>query len=161
MASAYLDSTGTAQCPMGGTTPPYRPRAGTDWSTNRLTVDCAGQFQLCFTLKAGNGYAPSSSDCTIVRTCTEAWYPVAGVTQELPPLEAWSGTDPACSTRFYETGGYGELSVLGRSAECEEIDDGAGGEYLFGIIPYCSPACGENPSLPECADCGMGTRGDF
>jgi hypothetical protein len=158
--STYI-SGGFASCPDDPGGPPPRPQPGTTWSTNRLTVDCEGQFQLCYTLKAGNFDAPSAGDCVVARTCTEAWYSERDVTQELPPLPSWTGSDSACAARFESSGGYGEMSVIGLSVECDPVDDGTGGEYVFNRVNYCPTSCNVDPSAPECAGCMMGGSGTF
>jgi hypothetical protein len=158
--STYI-SGGTAACPTDPGGPPPVPQPGTDWSTNRLTVDCEGQFRLCYTLKAGDADAPSASDCVVAETCTEGWYAERDVTQELPPLPSWTGTDPACATRFANTGGYGEMSVIGLSVECDDVDDGAGGRYVFNRVNYCPLSCNMTPTAPECVGCMMGGSGSF
>ncbi len=153
---------GEAQCPMFPSMPP--PRApGEDWSPNRLTVDCEGQFRLCYTIKAGDASAPRDDDCVVARTCTEAWYGTRNATQEFPPLPGWVTEDPACARRFVEGGGYGEMSVLGRTVDCEVIDDDRGGEYVFNRVPYCPLCCndGSCPSDPICPMCMMGGSGSF
>ncbi len=152
----------TAACPsVDPTPPPTRP--GSDWSTDRLTVDCEGRFELCYTLKAGDADAPTGADCVMAEVCTEAWYEERNVTQELPPLDSWVGTDPACARQFRDTGGYGEMSVLGLSVECDEVDDGTGGRYVFNRVNYCPLSCNTDPppDTEECRSCMMGGSGSF
>ncbi len=158
--STYISGS-TAACPSDPGGPPPLPQPGTDWSTDRLTVDCEGQFQLCYTLKAGDATAPTASDCTVARTCTEAWYAERDTPQELPPLPSWAGTDSACATQFANGGGYGEMSVIGHSVECDDVDDGMGGEYVFNRVNYCPLSCNMTPTAPECAGCMMGGSGMF
>jgi hypothetical protein len=158
--STYIDGD-SAACPSDPGGPPPSPQPGTVFSTNRLTVDCEGQFRLCYTLKAGDAAAPSAADCVVAETCTEAWYETRGVTQELPPLPAWAGTDATCAERFASTGGYGEMSVTGLSVECDAVDDGMGGSYIFNRVNYCPLSCNETPTAPECVDCMMGGSGMF
>ncbi len=159
--STFL-SGGGSRCPSTPSrTPPPSPEPGHNWSTNRLTVDCAGRFELCFTLRAGDAEAPAASDCTLARTCVEDWYQEAGVTQEFPELPSWTSADSACARRFSDSGGYGEMSVRGLSVECDEIGDGAGGEYVFNRVAYCPGYCAERPTAPECASCAMGGSGSF
>ena len=161
--STYL-SGASAACPTlpAGDEPPAEPQPGTNWSTDRLTVDCAGRFELCYTLRAGNADTPMDTDCTVARVCTgEIWYPEAGATLELPPLPSWSSSDPVCSQRFRDSGGYGEMSVRGVSIECDEIDDGAGGEFVFNRVNYCPIRCNDDPSGPGCEGCMMGGSGTF
>jgi hypothetical protein len=58
--ATYMDAAGDAHCPSTiSTTPPPAPQPGKPWSTNRLTVDCAGQFRLCYNLRAS--HAPYST----------------------------------------------------------------------------------------------------
>lgn len=158
--STYMDSSGQAHCPQHADTPPPQPQSGEPWSENTLTVDCAGQFKLCFTIKAGDSMNPQATDCVMAQTCTEAWYPSPNVTQPLPPLDAWVGQDSACTKAFVETGGYGEMSVVGTSIECESIDDN-GQPLVFLRVTYCPLKCAQDPSLPECAQCGNGAGGSF
>jgi hypothetical protein len=160
--STFL-SGGPASCPRTiMPPPPPAPEPGTDWSTDRLTVDCEGRFDLCYTLKAGNADTPMASDCTVARVCTgPTWYAMSGVRQELPPLPSWTSTDPACSRAFRDSGGYGEMSVVGLSIECDPVDDGMGGDYVFNRVNYCPIRCNDMPTLPECAGCMMGGSGMF
>jgi len=153
----------SAQCPTlpPSASPPPAPMAGTDWSTDRLTVDCEGRFHLCYTLKAGNADAPTPSDCTVARVCTETWYTSRDMEQELPPLPSWTSADSSCAQQFRDSGGYGEMSVSGLSVECDPIDDGAGGEYVFNRVNYCPLSCNTDPTGPGCAGCMMGGSGGF
>ncbi len=137
------------------------PEPGTVWSTDTLTVDCAGQFRLCYTLRAGSADAPLDTDCMVAETCVETWYPEAGVTQTLPDLPAWTSSDPVCAQRFRDSGGYGEMSVTGFSVECDAIGEDDGYRYVFNRVNYCPTRCNTMPSLPECASCMMGGSGSF
>jgi hypothetical protein len=161
--STYIDCAGTVgRCPSSiSATPPPAPQPGYSWSTNRLTVDCSGQFKLCYTIKAGDPLKPAAADCVVGQACTDAWYGAQNVKQELPPLPSWSSNDAACAGKFYQTGGYGEMSVVGLSVDCEKIDDGAGQPRVFLRITYCPVKCSLDPSLPECKDCVNGHSGDF
>lgn len=162
--STYIGSDGAARCPdlPAGATPPPAPQPATDWSTDRLTVDCEGRFELCYTLRAGDAAAPSASDCVVARACTgEIWYPERDVVMELPPLPSWTSSDSACARQFRDSGGYGEMSVLGLSIECDPVDDGSGGEYVFNRVNYCPIRCNTDPTLPECMGCMMGGSGMF
>ena len=159
--STWIDDNGMSGCPEEPGTPPPSPQPGKNWSTNRLTVDCAGRFELCYTMRAGNADAPTEDDCVLAETCVETWYPQAGETQELPQLPPWFSTDSACATEFSEGGGYGEMSVKGLSIECDPVDDGQGGRLVFNRVNYCPRICSTNPEAPECANCSMGGAGDF
>lgn len=160
--STYLDGMGHAQCPADpGMSPPPRPQPGTNFSTNFLTVDCSGQFRLCFTIKAGDPMHPAATDCVVSQTCTEAWYAHPGERQALPPLPAWANSDPTCAGRFTASGGYAEMSVRGLSTECQAIDNGSGQPYVFQRVPYCPVRCNTMPTLPECAMCRNGGSGMF
>lgn len=159
--STYLRGT-TSQCPMlaAGAMPPFAPMAGQPFSTNSLTVDCTGQFQLCYTIRAGDAAHPTASDCVVGRACTSAWYGTRNMPQTMPPLPGWSGTDQACAQRFVTSGGYGEMSVQGTSSECDSVSD-HGAPYVFNRVTYCPLRCNMTPSLPECMGCGNGGSGMF
>jgi len=160
--STYMDGGGQAHCPSSiSATPPPQPQPGTVWSQDRLNVDCAGQFQLCYTLKAGDAENPQPGDCTLVSVCVDTWYDTPGAPLELPPLPAWTSNNQACAQQFMNSGGYGEMSVIGESIECDTIDDGAGGEYVFLRINYCPLSCNNNPTAPGCENCGNGASGWF
>jgi len=153
---------GAAQCPSNiSENPPPSPEPGTDWSTNRLTVDCAGEFELCYTLRAGDENNPQPTDCELVTVCVDFWYDTADETVELPPLPAWTSSNTSCASEFVNSGGYGEMSVLGLSIECDPVDDGSGDFYIFHRIGYCPLECNNNPNLPECQNCGSGGSGGF
>lgn len=159
--STYIDGMGHAQCPAMPGGPPPMPQPGTNFSTNFLTVDCTGRFRLCFTIKAGDPAHPMASDCTVSQSCTEGWYATPGARQAMPPLPAWVSSDPACAGRFTMNGGYGEMTVVGLSSECQSIDNGSGQPYAFLRVPYCPTRCSSMPSLPECAMCRNGGSGRF
>jgi len=160
--STFIGADTMAHCPTTiGSTPPPAPEPGSSWSTSRLTVDCAGRFRLCYTLRAGDADAPLATDCMVAETCVDTYYPTPDVAQELPVLPAWSSSDGACARAFRDTGGYGEMSVLGLSIECDEIDDGTGGRYVFNRVNYCPLRCNTMPTLPECVGCMMGGSGGF
>lgn len=159
--STFMNGT-SAQCPTNpSSTPPPAPEPGYDWSTDRLTVDCSGQYELCYILRAGDETDPQPTDCEVARSCVQVWYDTPGVTMELPPLPSWTSTDPVCAGQFAGSGGYGEMSVVGMSIECDDVDDGAGNAYVFHRVGYCPLECNTNPSLPECANCGNGGSGSF
>ena len=156
--STYMDGT-TARCPpISG--PPPKPKPGAPWSQNDLTVDCAGQFSLCLTLKAGDYLKPKSSDCVLAKTCTSTWYAKKNVKQALKELPSWTSSNASCIKSFTTTGGYGEMSVVGKSIECTVIDD-KGQALVFQRIKYCPLKCNTNPTLPECKNCGNGASGTF
>jgi len=161
--STYVDpADGLSKCPSDiPPSPPPSPQPGTDWSTDRLTIDCEGRFELCYTIKAGDADTPTSSDCTVMRTCVETWYAESGVAQELPPLPAWTSTDPVCTAQFRDSGGYGEMSVRGLSIECDPVDDGSAAEYVFNRVNYCPTICNTEPTRTECVMCCMGGSGSF
>ena len=159
--STFLDARGQAQCPTLSPGIAPAPQPGTVFSANHLTVDCAGQFELCFTIKAGDVMAPQASDCVMARMCTSAWYPTPGARVTLPPLPAWTASDNACVRRFYNTGGYGEMTVVGLSSECQRIDDGASNPYAFLRMAYCPVRCNLTPTTPECMRCSNGGNGVF
>jgi hypothetical protein len=153
----------TGQCPF--TSPPMSAPAThplPTWSEDTLVVDCEGRFQLCYTLKAGNAEDPRATDCTVARVCTdEFWYQERDVVQQLPPLPSWVSTENACAQQFVSSGGYGEMSVIGLSVECDPIDDGSGEEYVFNRVNYCALDCPMRPTDPDCVNCGRGGSGMF
>ena len=152
----------TTQAPDGGETvypvvtnsePDPPPEATASWSTDELTVDCAGTFTLCYELKYGDFTNPQPSDCSITgKICLPAtYYSTANVDQTFPPLPPWEATaaQSSCAWAFHENGGYGEMSVLGESVLCEAIDNGAGQSFVFHRIQYCpasNPSCGQDGS---------------
>ena len=163
---AYTISTdpATGQCPAGLTLDPPGPggHPHATWTNDTLQVDCEGRFELCYTLRAGNADDPQPTDCEVVRVCTgDFWYETRDAVQTLPPLPAWVSTNNACATQFNESGGYGEMSVRGLSAECDPIDDGSGAEYVFNRVNNCPGDCADRPTDPDCMNCGRGGSGTF
>ena len=156
--STYMDNKSAKCPPMVG--PPPQPKAGAAWSVNDLTVDCAGQFKLCFTIKAGDFSKPKAADCLIAQTCLSAWYAKKDVKQKLPDLPSWTSSNTTCIDTFAKIGGYGEMSVVGKSVECQVIDD-KGQPLVFKRMKYCPQKCSNDPTLPECKDCGNGATGTF
>jgi hypothetical protein len=149
----------TTQDPDGGaavypvpsqSTPEPPPLPSANWSTDELTVDCAGTFTLCFELKGGDFNHPSASDCSIAKVCLpQTYYANANVSQPFPPLSAWEATaaQSTCAATFHQNGGYGEMSVVGESVLCQHIDDGHGNSFVFHRIQYCpasNTSCGQD-----------------
>lgn len=157
--SSILRDGAALDCGTITSEPPPTPRE--DWSTSTISVDCAGEFTLCFTIKAGDVSDRHPDDCVVTELCTEVVYATPHVEQELPDLPAWVTRDNACAEAFYTRGGYGEMSVLGESVECDAIDDGSGGRYVFHRTHYCPPSCQQTPDTPGCAECRPGGSGDF
>jgi len=148
------DSTGNltaVNCPSTFT----KPTA--NWSKTTLTVDCEGHFKLCFTIKAGDAKAPSSTDCVVTKQCVEGDYTTINKPQPFGELPAWINTDPTCSKKFDAIGGYGEMSVDGMSKECDAVNK------IFNRVPYCPSKCNDpaNKALPECVSCSSGGGGSF
>ncbi len=158
--STVVDGKGVAQCPAAGNTPPP-PKPKEDWTTDTLKVDCAGHFKLCYEMKAGNFDAPSAADCSLAKLCVEADYLKENVEQPFPNLPSWLAASSDCAKKFMDTGGYGEMTVVGESVRCDKIDDGAGKPFMFNRVRYCQFKCNQNPSLPECKDCQQGGSGVF
>jgi hypothetical protein len=159
--STYVSGS-TIMCPSSMTVPP--PVPSDPWSTDTLTVDCEGQFQLCYTLKAGMASAPSPSDCVVAGPiCTSAYYTTPNMPQTFPALPGWTGLNPSsnCAAQFASTGGYGEMSVTGKSELCEVIDNGMGGALVFNRVQYCPTSCQTDPSGPGCTNCMAGGSGGF
>ena len=146
---------GQAQCPP---LPIMQP--ATAWSTDRVTADCGGHFQLCYSIKAGDVANPQAGDCEIVKVCTEADY-TTGATKDFPSLPSWISTSAAaktCTLKFDQTGGYGEMSVVGTSITCDGV-----GPKVFNRVKYCPRKClaVPPPNVPECMNCGQGGSGTF
>jgi hypothetical protein len=135
--------------------------AMTPWSTNSIKADCAGHFKLCYSLKAGDINHPDMGSCTIMTTCVDAEYPVAGQEMKLPDLPGWASNDPACVAKFANGGGWGEMTVLGQSYGCDQIDDGGGMPFVFNREPYCPLKCSDTPDTPECKTCATGMSNMF
>lgn len=128
------------------------------WSPNTITVDCAGHWKLCYSLKAGDAKDPKPTDCVINTVCTEGDYDLADKVQALPVLPAWIASTPAqvtCAEKFRATGGYGEMSVDGKSVRCDTI------QKVFNRVNYCPATCNTNPMAPECKNCNAGGSGSF
>jgi hypothetical protein len=147
------------ECDPVAMTPPAVPTS--DWNSSTINVDCAGQFKLCYTMKAGRVADPKPSDCQLMHACVDVWYSQPGKDVALPNLPGWSSMNMACSRQFIEQGGYGEMSVQGLSVDCDAVDDGHGAAYVFKRTSYCLPSCGMTPNLPECMGCATGGSGQF
>ena len=158
--SSTLTAGGTLNCGEAPITEPPALSEGS-WSTSAINVDCAGQFTLCFTIKAGDVNNRSEDDCVVIEVCSDVVYEEAGVDQVLADLPAWRSPDDGCAAQFDTRGGYGEMSVLGESIECDAIDDGDGGRYVFHRTNYCPPSCQQTPTAPGCSECRPGGSGDF
>lgn len=166
--STVVGTDGLARCPE--TNPPTAPPAA-PWSTNTLTVDCAGHFKLCLRVRQGVFETPSANDCILGEVCTEADYKTANVEQAWPDLPAWLGTDKACAKKWNDistntpnvSAGYAEMVVKGKSVRCDEIDDGSGGDLVFNRVKYCPRSCNEagNQNNPECVACQQSGQGQF
>ena len=149
--STFLQG-GMAHCPADDTAAPSE-----NWATDTITTDCTGNFKLCYSLKAGKAMTPLPTDCEIIKVCSESYYSKANVVQPFPPLPGWlaDASSVACAQQFVDTGGYGEMSVVGQSDECEGIDK------VFNRVNYCPLACNANPTGPGCAGCMAGGSGMF
>jgi hypothetical protein len=158
---------GQADCPKlpaGSMAPPSKP--GTDWTTDTLTVDCAGHFKVCYQLKAGDIKNPLPTDCAIMdKICVEADYIKENVEQTFPPLPGWTSTaaNTDCALKWRTTGGYGEMTVQGESVLCDKVDDGSGGSVVFNRVQYCPSKCEDaaNAMDPECVNCKQDGSGVF
>lgn len=157
----YMASSSNGQCESVSTLPPPVPKGV--FSEDTLQVDCEGHFKLAFAIKAGDVANPKASDCTVMKVTTEGDYPSKNQVKKFPDLPPWSATDLACTKKYYETGGYGEFSVIGKSWLCENIDNGSGGEYVFQRFAYCPMKCADpaNATTPECVACKSGLSGKF
>jgi hypothetical protein len=88
---------------------------------------------------------------------SQAYYPTANMPFELPPLSAWlfGPAQAACVESFTINGGYGEMSVVGESDECDHVDK------VFNHVIYCPLSCNDPNPPPECANCQPGGGGNF
>jgi hypothetical protein len=144
------------QCPSEMGTPLVPPNM--PWSNDTVTADCAGHFRICYALKAGDAKNPSPKDCTVSQVCTEADYTQVNMPQQFPPLPAWATTDQAaiaCAQKFATSGGYGEMSVTGKTITCDTFS------RVFNRVNYCPLSCNQNPNGPNCQGCGNGGGGNF
>jgi hypothetical protein len=157
--SSHPDGPSGFLCNGLTTTPP--PAPSEDWTPSTLKIDCSGRFQLCYTIKAGDVTQPKASDCVLVRSCLDTWYARPNSQQKLPNLKGWAASDQACAQRFVESGGYGEMTVQGKSSECEAVDDGMGKPYVFKRASYCPPRCAGTPNDEDCMHCSASGAGDF
>lgn len=161
--STYLDGD-EVKCPdKFPTAPPAKP-----WSTDTLTVDCAGHFKLCLRIRQGVFETPSPNDCILGEVCVESDYKTANEEQPWPDLPGWLGKDQACAKKWRDvptnkSAGYAEMIVKGQSVRCDPIDDGSGGDLVFNRTKYCPRSCNEpeNQNLPECVSCQQSGQGDF
>ena len=113
-------------------------------------------------IKAGDAEAPAATDCIVGQSCTTAYYAEPNVAQDLPPLGPWLSTDPACARQFAATGGYGEMTVVGVTLDCQQI--GAPNHpYVFSRAPYCPLCCSDGSCTDgfDCAACTSGGSGGF
>jgi hypothetical protein len=155
----FTDSTMTSATGAVSTTntmPPACPStlmSMGDWSTDTITADCAGEFTLCFTIKAGNPMSPMPSDCVVGQACASGWVPAPNMLTSFPNLPGWQSTNAACATQFATSGGYGEMSVYGFSHDCETIGS-MSNPVVFEHEPYCPI---KNPP----SGCVSGGSGNF
>jgi hypothetical protein len=138
-----------------------KPDPSSNWTSSSLNVECAGQYRLCYTLKSGDIDHPKAQDCTLAHQCIDSWYATPNQDQALPALAGWVSEDEGCAERFVDVGGYGEMSVLGTSSECDAVDNGHGQPFVFMRTRYCSSRCATTPDLAECQACGTGGSGHF
>ena len=143
--------------------PPYPPADPDHWSTDTVSVDCAGHFKLCYEIKGGKYETPGATDCSLTKVCVEGDYPAEGQEVAFPNLPAWHSENTACAQVFRDVGGYGEMTVQGISVRCDNVDDGTGNAFVFNRVKYCPTKCenGANPSDPDCANCQTGGSGQF
>lgn len=156
---------GAASSVLSGTMATCQPMTGDKvmvptqpWSTNKLTVDCVGHWKLCYTIKAGDVKNPKPTDCVMASVCTEADYPMANAETGLPVLPAWATTTPAqiaCAEQAKTSGGYGEMTVDGKTVTCEVV------QKPFNRVGYCALDCDKRPTDPDCKNCMTGGSGSF
>jgi hypothetical protein len=152
VAISTIESANQSQCPSDFSAAPTQA-----WSSDHLTIDCAGHYRLCYTLKAGDPSNPSASDCVVAQSCAEGDATMSSAPQAWPPLPGWiaSTSATACAQSFYDGGGYGEESVTGSPNGCGTIGK------TFVRVWYCPLACnGPNPPA-ACANCQSGGSSSF
>lgn len=159
--SSWMD--GTILSCGGPYTTDMLPTTPTEvWSADQLQVDCQGSFTLCYTIRA-NGSTPSDSECTLAQVCTSGYYADPNVMQTLDPLGPWLSSDSDCAQQFLDNGGYGEMSVVGVTIDCQNIG-GTDSPFVFNHIPYCPPCCGDSAGCSngfDCSTCSNGGSGSF
>lgn len=169
--STVLDDGKATYCTQDEDVPPGTAPPGS-WSTSTLKVDCAGTFNLCFRIRAGDYNNPKPDDCTLGEVCTVAEYTEANVVQTLPDLKTWAGKDPACAKKWEldtpkdVSPGYGEMIVKGQTVRCDPIDDGSGNDYVFHRVQYCPRICRASdpdydPNHAACQACQLAGTGKF
>ena len=145
---------------------PPKTVPSTPWSKNTLKVDCAGHFKLCYSIKTGDAKNPKPSDCVIGTVCTEADYVDANKEQAFPELPGWlspasaSTCIPGIIDPNVKTPTYGEMTVVGKSVICDEINDN-GAPLVFNRVPYCAIDCKDNPTRVDCVSCQAAGSGGF
>lgn len=154
-------STVGGECPTGLVAGqlPKKPTTGS-WSKDSLTADCAGSFELCLSLKAGDVDNPKATDCVVTRVCTKGDYTTPNKAQSFPPLPHWVSHDTACVANFESVGGYSEMTVIGESVRCDEVSDD-GKPLVFRRGGFCPSICGTDKTRPECVACVGDASGEF
>src|SRR5262249_32337026 len=115
------------------TCPAMAPTAGSLWSHDTVTADCMGRFTLCYTLKAGDYNNPMTSARVVAKSCASGDYTQVNTPQSWAPLLSWNSTaGSTCYNAFFNSGGYGEMSVVGTSITCDAITD-----HVFQRVRYC------------------------
>jgi hypothetical protein len=152
MYSSRILESGRLDCGTATIGEPPTPPAPT-WSSSSIELSCAGDFEVCWEIRAGVAEDPKPSDCVVVRVCTRFEYSQAGERIALPDLPAWVASDPACVESFDAEGGYGLATLQGALDAC-------GGSTpepaVFAVRNYCSPRCHAMPTAQGCNDCGLG-----
>ena len=83
--------------------------------------------------------------------------------QTLPPLGPWLSDDLACAQQFNDSGGYGEMSVVGVTLDCQSIG-AMDHPYVFNRVPYCPSCCNDGSGCSsgfDCSACMTGGSGGF
>lgn len=168
LVPCYANNNGTyfaTSTACNGSVPPMtQPTA--PWSPDTVTVDCAGHFKLCYSIKVGDAKNPTPQDCTISTVCTEADYVEANKPQKFPDLGGWVSSPSAstCVQKVMDTANpaptYGEMTVVGKSVRCDDISDN-GQPLVFNRIPYCLLGCQPGSTDPKCAGCQPTGSGTF
>jgi hypothetical protein len=153
--SSKLNGT-TIVCGDSSGNPAY-PKPGETWSPDTVIADCAGNFTLCYQIKAGDAMNRKATDCIVGKSCVTGNYVTPGMKQTFPPMPTWHTTDSACIGQFAKTGGYWEMTVVGTSITCDTLPD-----HVFNFGGFCPSDCngapdgGTNPACANCSTMGSG-----
>ena len=125
-----------------------QPVPAIPWSKLRISSQCAGNGQLCVTLKAGQENNLSPDDCLLTTQCTAFDYTTPGQVAELAPLGAWVAESSECALRYEQLGGYLEFRVDSAQLGCGMSADDVT------RVAVCPTRCEADPTAAGCEICG-------